>query len=186
MRIRPWWMGVPVVWSVWLSQAGAQVAPLAVTLHAEAPCPAPHAESPLLRLPTGCPAPWAGVLYTEQEHTRTRADFAALDSLAIARGNRADVAEQALVACRVQRDDVARQCVVGVARIEGRLDALSAESPPDPPSPVPWAVLSGGLAAAGSAIPAILGRNAGEVIGYSVAGAAVGTAVAWMVSRWAR
>ena len=186
--IRPWWMGTPVVWAVWLSSAVAQVAPLSVTLHAEAPCPAPQVESLLLRLPTGCPAPWAGVLYTAAEHDRTRTQGAQVNELAKARAKRADVAERALRACRVQRDEVTAACVVGVSRIEGQVQALASLDAAPLPRPVlwPWAALSGGLATLGAGVGALADRGPGEVIGYGLAGAAVGTAVAWMVSRWAR
>jgi hypothetical protein len=179
-------MGSPLVW-LWLSQAAAQVAPLSVTLHAEAPCPAPGAESPLLRLPTGCPAPWAGVLYTEAHHLDLRQRAAQVDALAVARGKRADVAESALRACRAQRDQVTNACVVGVARVEGAVEALSdLSAPPEPPVLWPWAALSGGLATLGAGVGALADRGPVEVIGYGLAGAAVGAAVAWMVSRWAR
>lgn len=187
MTIRPWWMGAPLVW-LWLSSAVAQVAPLSVTLHADAPCPAPQAKSPLLRVPLGCPAPWAGVLYTEGEHSRTRTEAVQVNELAKARGARADLAERQLLACRVQRDEVTAACVVGVARIEGAVEALSDLSAPVEPSPSlwPWAALSGGLAAVGAGAGAIADRGPGEVIGYSIAGAAVGTVVALMVERWGR
>ena len=167
--------------------AHAQVAPLAVTLHAEAPCPVPRAETPLLRLPTGCPVPWAGWLYTPDEHTRMREAFARLDAAALAEAERADVARAALVACRVQRDEVTQQCVAGVARLEGEMRALSAmyAQPADNPPLWPWAALSGGLAVVGAGAGAMADRGPGEVIGYGLAGAAVGTVVAWMVRRWA-
>ena len=193
--IRPWWMGTPVVWAVWLSSAVAQVAPLSVTLHAEAPCPAPAAESPLLRLPTGCPTPWAGWLYTPDEHTRIRSMVAQLDAAALAEraradaeGERADATEKMLGACRAQRAELDRACVVGVSRIEGQVQALASLDAAPLPRPVlwPWAALSGGLATLGAGVGALADRGPGEVIGYGLAGAAVGTAVAWMVSRWAR
>lgn len=197
MTPRPWWMGRPLVWAwmvglvlttCWgLTPCPAQVAPLSVTLHAEAPCPAPGAESPLLRLPTGCPAPWAGVLYTDAEHTRTREQGAQVNALAKARGERADVAERSLVACRVQRAELTQQCVAAVARLEGEVRALSAvyAQPADNPPLWPWAALSGGLAVVGAGAGALADRGPGEVIGYGLAGTAVGMAVAWMVGRWA-
>ena len=190
MTPRPWWMGRPLVWA-WMvglcAAAHAQVAPLSVTLHAEAPCPAPRAESPLLRLPTGCPAPWAGVLYTSDEHHRTREQGAQVNALAKARGERADTAERRLATCRTQRDEVTRRCVAGVARLEGEVRALSAlyAQPADNAPLWPWAALSGGLTVIGAGAGALADRGPGEVIGYGLAGAAVGAAVAWMVGRWA-
>jgi len=201
VTVRPRRMGRPLVWA-WVVVAcfgapapcPAQVAPLSVTLHAEAPCPAPAAESPLLRLPTGCPTPWAGWLYTPDEHTRIRSMVAQLDAAALAEraradaeGERADATEKMLGACRAQRAELDRACVVGVSRIEGQVRALADISEP-PPRPVlwPWAALSGGLAAAGAGAGALAGRGAGEVLGYGLAGLAVGTAVALMVERWGR
>lgn len=197
MTPRPWWMGRPFVWA-WmvglaLTTCGmrpcpAQVAPLAVTLHTEAPCPAPAAESPLLRLPTGCPAPWAGWLYTPDEHTRTREGFARLDAAALAEAERADVAHTALVACRVQRDEVTQQCVAGVAEVRGRLDAIAdLTSPPEPVAGWVYA-LAGGLAGVAGSLTGLAGDDKAEALGMSIggaaAGAAVGTAVVWLV-EWA-
>lgn len=187
MTIRPWWSGVPVVWSVWLSAAVAQVAPLAVTLAPDHDCPAPSVKSPLLRLPKGCPSPWAGVLYTEAHHADLRARMADVDALAVARGKQIEARSAALEACRTQRSEVTAACVVGVSRIQGQIQALADAASPEPrPALWPWAALSGGLAAAGAGAGALAGRGAGEVLGYGLAGLAVGTAVALMVERWGR
>lgn len=187
VRLRPWWMGPPVVW-LWMTAAAAQVAPLSVTLHAEAPCPVPEVVTPLLRLPTGCPAPWAGVLYTEAHHADLRARVAQVDALAVAHRGRADVAERSLLACRTQRDEVTAQCVRGVSRLEGHIAALAdlQASPVERPALWPWAALSGALSTVGAGVGALAGRGAGEVIGYGLAGAAVGTVVGAMVERFGR
>lgn len=194
MTVRPWWMGRPLVWG-WLLAASscvplsapAQVAPLAVTLSAEAPCPVPTATTPLLRLPTGCPSPWAGVLYTPEEHARTREQGAQVNELAKARGKRADLAESRLLACRTQRDEVTAKCVSGVARLEGRMAALSTVTvEPVDDSGRGWVyALAGGLAGAAGSLVGLAGTSKGEAQAYSalgaLAGAAVGVAVVWLV-----
>lgn len=185
MTVRRWWMGTPVVWAVWLSSAVAQVAPLSVTLHAEAPCPVPEKLSPLLRLPAGCPVPWVGVLYTEEEHARMREGAAAADALAVARGKRADAAVRRLDECRARRAKVTAACVVGVSRIEGQVQALSALSAQPAGSPGVWpAVVSGGLAVAGS-LAAFAGDDRPTSILYggagAVTGAALGVLAVWLL-----
>ena len=196
MTVRPWWMGRPMVWA-WVvgialaccvTPSPAQVAPLSVTLHTEAPCPAPGERTPLLRLPTGCPSPWAGILYTPDEHSRTRAEGAQVNELAKARGARADEAEARLLTCRTQRDELAAACVMGVARVEGAVEALSDLAAP--PEPVRgWVYsLAGGLTAAAGSLAGLAGKTSGEVQLYGIAGAAggavVGTAAVWLV-QWA-
>ena len=195
--MRPWWMGRPLVWGWLLAAAScvpltapAQVAPLAVTLSAEAPCPAPVTGSPLLRLPAGCPSPWAGVLYTPEEHTRTREQGAQVNELAKARGKRADLAESRLLACRTQRDEVTAKCVSGVARLEGRVAALSAVSvEPADNSGRGWVyALAGGLTGAAGSLVGLAGTSKSEAQAYStggaLAGVVVGVGVAWLIERF--
>jgi hypothetical protein len=184
MTVRPWWMGRPYVWTVWASLLCAPA--LADVRALDDVCPARPAEAPLVRLPAGCAAPWGGVLYTEQEHIGTRTRVARLDAAALAERDRADIAGRALVACRVQRDAVVSECVTGVARIDGMLSTIAGPADIERPALWPWAALAGGLATAGAGVGLLADRGPGEAIGYSVAGLAVGTAVALMVERWGR
>ena len=161
--------------------AHAQVAPLSVTLQAEAPCPAPAQRSPLLALPTGCPAPWAGVLYTDGEHDRMRQEFATLEAVAKARREQMAQRSQQLLACRRQRDEQGAACVKAAVHMQAALEAWQAPAVPDARRAWPWAVVSGGLTAIAAGAPAALGRPAGEVFLWSVAGVAAGGAVALVV-----
>ena len=161
----------------------AQVSPLTVTLATGAACPVPLGESPLLRLPAGCPSPWAGVLYTEAEHAGTRARVARLDAAAIAEQHRADIATAALVGCRKHRADIVRLCDVEAAALLGRLDVLESAVPVRRKM-WPWAALTGALAVVGSSTGQLLGRRALESTAYGAAGAALGVTVALIV-EWA-
>ena len=157
----------------------AQVAPLTVTLAAAAPCPAPAVEAPLVELPTGCPAPWDGVLATLAEHTRSRQQWAEMESVLGVRRRFGEAASAALAECRTQRDDVLSQCARDLARIEGVLMAVP--PPPEPVSALPWVALAGGLGAAGAAGARALGASVWQTGAAGLAGAALGVAVAWMV-----
>jgi hypothetical protein len=164
--------------------AAAQVSPLTVTLATGAACPVPLGESPLLRVPVGCPAPWDGVLYTEAEHDGTRTRVVRLDAAAIAERARADAGTAALMGCRKHRDDIVRLCDVEAAALRGRLDVLSAVAVQPAPKLWPWAALSGALAVTGSGAGNLTGRSALESTAYGAAGAALGVAVALIV-EWA-
>lgn len=161
--------------------AWAQVAPLSVTLRAEAPCPAPVERTPLLALPTGCPSPWAGVLYTDGEHDRMRQEFATLEAVAKARREQLAQRDRQLLACRRQRDEQGRACTEAVTGLRGALDAWTPPAPVEPRPAWPWALVAGGLTTIGATIPSALDRGTGEVIGYALAGAAIGGVVAVVV-----
>lgn len=161
--------------------AWGQVAPLSVTLRAEAPCPAPAQRAQLLALPTGCPSPWAGVLYTDGEHDRTRQEFATLEAVARARREQLAQRDEQLQACRRQRDEQGRACTAAVIGLRAVLDAWTPPAPVEPRPAWPWALVAGGLTVIGATIPSALDRGTGEVLGYALAGAAVGGVVAVVV-----
>lgn len=185
-------MGRPYAWSVWLtlslvSCAGLAPCPAQVRPLDEPACAAPGVVTPLLRLPTGCRAPWAGVLYTEAHHVDLRQRATQVDALAVARGKQVAALRGGLEACRAQRDEAQRVCVTGVAHLQGRLAGLAAAAGDDvPPAPRVWAyaLAGGGVAAAGSLL-SLAGGSKGEAVIFgaagALAGALVGTGVVWLV-----
>lgn len=165
-----------------------QVAALTVELATGHPCPAPAEPRPLLTLGVGCPAPWAGTLYTPEEHRRMRTGCAQAVAEADARGEALAVAREGLTVCDAARAEVERREAAGLGEARGIIAALEARLAEAPPAPAlwPWAALTGGLALGGAGVGWVAGRPPGEVAAYGVAGAGLGVAVALMVERWAR
>lgn len=167
------------------------IAPLTVVLASGHACPAPAQPRDLLRMPEGCPTPWAGILYTPQADAETRAELAAADRVC-------GKLDDELTRCRSARTRLADDVLAQLPDIGAKLDTVATllRSPqpaaplPDPQpavarhKPVPWASAGGGGAIGGAGLAYLLNAGPGRQLISTAGGAVLGVGIAAIVQAF--